>query len=117
MQRSASRVNSRVMRVAIASAIFGVVVAGAALPVRGTTFPLAVSANGRYLVDQNNAPFRIHGDSPWDLLVTITSSEVDTYLDNRATKGFNTLLMELIEHKSYAAGSPAPANRNGDRPF
>ena len=81
------------------------------------SFPLKVSANGRYLVDQNNVAFRVQGDSAWDLLVTITSSDVDTYLANRSAKGFNTLLVELVEHARYAAGSPAPANRAGNRPF
>ena len=92
--------------------------AGISTPVLGVpVFPLKASANGRYLVDQNNVGFRVQGDSAWDLLVTITSSDVDTYLANRSAKGFNTLLVELVEHARYAAGSPAPANRAGNRPF
>ena len=92
--------------------------AGISTPVFGVpVFPLKASANGRYLVDQNNVAFRVQGDSAWDLLVTITSSDVDTYLANRSAKGFNTLLVELVEHARYAAGSPAPANRAGNRPF
>src|SRR6185369_8969695 len=55
------------LRAAVVMAL--VLLVGAALPAHGTTFPLKVSANGRYLVDQNNVPFRIQGDSPWDLLV------------------------------------------------
>ena len=105
--------------------IFGVIVASVsvsawlcATPAVGApVFPLKASANGHTLVDVNNVPFRLQGDSPWDLLVTITSSDVDTYLNNRSAKGFNTLLVELVEHTRYAAASPAPANRAGNRPF
>ncbi len=85
--------------------------------VHAAQYPLAVAAGGRYLVDQAGAPFRIQGDAPWDLLVTITASDVDTYLADRASRGINTLLLELVEHRAYASASPAPANRNGDRPF
>ncbi|MEO8676527.1 MAG: DUF4038 domain-containing protein, partial [Casimicrobiaceae bacterium] len=81
------------------------------------SFPLRVSADGHTLMDQAGKPFRMQGDSPWDLLVTITTSEVDTYLADRAAKGVNTVLVELVEHKAYAGASPAPANRNGNRPF
>ena len=83
-----------------------------------TVFPLKASADGRYLVDQNSKPFRIQGDSPWDILVSASSSDVDAYLANRTAKGFNTLLMELVEHKHYVDWtSPSPANKNGDLPF
>ena len=92
--------------------------AGIATPVLGVpVFPLKASRDGHSLVDQNNVAFRVQGDSAWDLLVTITASDVDTYLANRSAKGFNTLLVELVEHARYAAGSPAPANRAGNRPF
>ncbi len=84
--------------------------------VAAPVFPLKVSANGRYLVDQNNVGFRVQGDSPWDVLVSLTASNVDTYLANRAAKGFNTLLVELVERKARA-GSPAPANKAGALPF
>jgi hypothetical protein len=102
----------RTVNAAIASLLF---VTGSSIA--APTFPLKVSANGRYLVDQANVPFRIQGDSPWDLLVSITSAEVDTYLANRNAKKFNTLLVELVEHRAWRSGSPAPANRNGDRAF
>ena len=103
---------------ATAAWIVAMLGASAATPVFGVpVFPLKASANGRYLVDQNDVGFRVQGDSAWDLLVTITSSDVDTYLANRSAKGFNTLLVELVEHARYAAASPAPANRAGNRPF
>lgn len=80
-------------------------------------FPLKVSESGRYLVDQDGRPFRIHGDTAWELIVDPTSAEVDTYLANRKGKRFNTILVNLIERKAWTTTSRAPANRNGDAPF
>ena len=77
-------------------------------------FPLKVSSNDRYVVDQNGTPFRIQGEAAWSLLSNLTYSEAETYLANRAAKGFNAVLVNLIEHK-FAVD--APKNRNGDPPF
>jgi hypothetical protein len=86
------------------------------------SFPLKISRSGRYLVDQDNRPFRIQGDTAWSLASNLTYAEADKYLSNRAAKGFNTVMVQLIEHK-YAQGgkganlSGVPMNRNGDLPF
>src|SRR5216683_7340385 len=77
-------------------------------------YPLKVSANGRYLVDQNNKPFRIQGDSAQSLIANLTYAEADKYLSDRQRKGFNTININLLEAK-FAIH--APANRNGDTPF
>ena len=77
-------------------------------------FPLKASANGRYLVDQKGTPFRIHADSAWSLIANLTPAEVDTYLADRKSRGFNTLLVSLIERKFAVQ---APRNRAGDYPF
>jgi hypothetical protein len=84
-------------------------------------FPLRASANGHYLVDQNGTPFRIHGDAGWSLVANLTqaggrsgSGEVATYLDDRKARGFNTVIVNVIEHKFAAS---APANRAGAYPF
>jgi hypothetical protein len=77
-------------------------------------YPLKISANNHYLTDQNNSPFFLHGDSPWSLMVQLTTAEAVQYLDNRRQKGFNTLLVNLLEHKFT---TNAPRNRNGDGPF
>jgi Protein of unknown function (DUF4038)/Putative collagen-binding domain of a collagenase len=102
--------------IAAIAAIVTCLGAGAEIASAAPVFPLKASANGHYLVDQNNVPFRIQGDSPWELIHAVTATDADTYLANRAAKGFNTLLMELVERKSRA-GSPAPADKNGDLPF
>jgi hypothetical protein len=78
------------------------------------TFPLKVSGNGRYLIDQSEKPFRIQGDSAQSLIANLTYAEAETYFADRQKKGFNTININLLEHK-FALH--APANRNGDAPF
>lgn len=77
-------------------------------------YPLKVSANKRYLVDQRNAPFLMQGDAAWSLIVAATNSEVDEYLKNRRQKGFNTVLVNLIEHR-YS--KHPPQDSDGESPF
>ena len=77
-------------------------------------FPLKVSKNGRYLVDQEGHPFRIQGDSAQSLIANLTYAEADVYLTDRTRKGFNTVNINLLEHK-FAID--APRNRRGDPPF
>ncbi len=79
-----------------------------------TAFPLRVSPNGRFLVDQRGVPFRIHGEAAWSLVANLTAAEVDDYLEDRRQKGFDAILVNLIEHR-YAADPPR--NRAGAAPF
>jgi len=81
---------------------------------RDVGFPLKISANGRYLVDQNRRPFRIQGDSAQSLIANLSYAEAQKYLSDRKAKGFNSVNVNLIEHKFAIR---APANRNGDAPF
>jgi hypothetical protein len=68
----------------------------------------------RYLIDAQGSPFLIQGDSAWSLIAELTDSQVDQYLDDRQAKGFNTLLVNLIEHEF---STNAPSNVYGDAPF
>lgn len=77
-------------------------------------FPLAVAANGRHLVDAGGRPFLVQGDAAWSLIVNLTREEVDRYLADRRARGFNTLLVSLIEHQF---ADQAPDNRYGAGPF
>jgi len=77
-------------------------------------FPLKVSADQRFLVDQNDQPFLVIGDSPWSLIVEPTPAQVDLYLDDRVAKGFNLLLVNLLEHKF---STQPPKLRDGTPPF
>ena len=84
-----------------------------------TLYPLHLETGKRYLLDAQNRPFLIQGDSPWSLIVQLTREEVDTYLETRRQQGFNTVLVELIEHK-FSDNPPnnaynvAPFTRPGD---
>ena len=53
-------------------------------------FPLKLSANHRYLVDQKNKPFLIVGDSPQGLMGRLSPDEVEKYFADRQAHGFNT---------------------------
>jgi hypothetical protein len=77
-------------------------------------FPLKVGADGRYLVDQRNTPFLVVGDSPWSLIVQTTERDLERYLDDRRTRGFNSIIVNLIEHKFCNA---PPKTRSGIAPF
>jgi hypothetical protein len=59
-------------------------------------------------------PFLIHGDTPWSLIVQLTYEEALVYLDDRRARGFDTVLVNLIEHQF--ADDP-PNNRAGEGPF
>ena len=54
-------------------------------------YPLKVSANGRYLVDQNNIPFLIVGDTPQGLMGQLTEAQAESYFADRQAHGFNTM--------------------------
>jgi hypothetical protein len=77
-------------------------------------FPLAITPDHRHLVDAEGTPFLIHGDTPWSLMVALTDSEVTQYLDDRHARGFNAILVNLIEH--HFAADP-PRNVYGAAPF
>ncbi|MEQ1800976.1 MAG: DUF4038 domain-containing protein [Gammaproteobacteria bacterium] len=77
-------------------------------------FPLRVEPGKRYLVDAAGQPFLMQGDSSWLLITNLTREEVVTYLDDRLAKGFNTLIIELIERNKSVN---QPANIYGDFPF
>jgi hypothetical protein len=82
------------------------------------TFPLEVSANGRYLVDQRGRPWRVQADAAWLMSSEATPEEVDQYLDTRQAQGFNSFyLMAMVHPGGYKAAGHAPNNRDGDPPF
>lgn len=77
-------------------------------------FPLRIAANRRYLETRSGTPFLIHGDTAWSILLQLPREDVLVYLEDRRARGFNTILIKLIEHKF---GDAAPANWYGDAPF
>jgi hypothetical protein len=76
-----------------------------------------VSANGRYLVDQNGSPFLLNGDSAWDVAWKLDAADQNTYLADRARNGFNTILTDLVGSSGVMQGNANGANYAGDVPF
>lgn len=76
--------------------------------------PVAVSPNGRYLVDQSGAPFLVHGDSAWALLAALSWEDATQYLEDRRQRGVNAIIANLLEHKF---APHAPRNFDGAAPF
>ncbi|HWF66373.1 MAG TPA: glycoside hydrolase family 140 protein [Acidobacteriaceae bacterium] len=74
----------------------------------------SVSSNHRYLLDSAGKPFFVQGEAAWSLIANVSDADVELYLRNRRAKGFNTLLVNLLEHKF---SKNPPCNLNGDAPF
>lgn len=81
---------------------------------RAAAFPLTKRDGHRCLADQAGKDFLVQGDAAWSLLVQLRREDAAAYLEDRARRGFNTLLVNLIEH--HAASHP-PRNAYGDLPF
>lgn len=78
-------------------------------------FPLKLSANGRYLVDQNDKPFLIKEISAWGLIQSLSEADEAAFMDSVGSKGFNTLLVSVISYDTRFAGKPP--DWNGISPF
>ena len=77
---------------------------------------LKVSANGRFLVRQDNTPFSWIGDTAWKIVMKLDQAAVNSYLAQRSNQGFTTIqLVGLTELKDpQVLNEP---NVNGDSPF
>ena len=58
-------------------------------------FPLKASADHHYLVDQQGNPFFVQGDSPWHLAYKVNRDEVKRYLDDRISRGFTSVMIQI----------------------
>jgi Protein of unknown function (DUF4038)/Putative collagen-binding domain of a collagenase len=79
-------------------------------------YPLKRSANGRYLVDQKNAPCLIIGDSPQALIVNLTTNDAAFFFADRASHGFNSLWINLL-CSTYTGGRADASALDGILPF
>jgi hypothetical protein len=77
-------------------------------------FPVAVDSSKRFLRDASGQPFLIQGEAAWSLIANLKREDVDLYLRDRRDRGFNTLIVSLIEH--HFSNSP-PNNAYGAAPF
>lgn len=58
---------------------------------------LTVGPTGRYLVDAAGAPVFLNGDTAWSMIVSVTPDRYPTYLEDRAARGFNAVIINAIE--------------------
>lgn len=75
-------------------------------------YPLRAGPDHRRLIDGNGVPFLVQGDAAWSLISALTKEEAEKYLETRRHQGFNSIIVNLIEHKFNG-----PVNRYGDGPF
>jgi hypothetical protein len=80
----------------------------------GAAFPIRVAQGQRCPVDRNGKPFLVHGDAAWSLVAQLTRDDAEAYLRDRQARGFNALLVNLIEHEQARY---APRNAYGYPPF
>ncbi len=59
-------------------------------------YPLKKGPTGRYLVDQNDVPFLIAGESPQAMIGNLTVEDVELFFRNRQAHGFNTVWINLL---------------------
>ena len=77
-------------------------------------YPLKISADRRRLLDADGKPFLIQGDAAWSMIANLIYDDAIAYLDNRQAKGFNTVIINLIEH---TFSQNPPADLAGRQPF
>lgn len=77
-------------------------------------FPLRIAPGGTYLEDAAGTPFLVTGDAAWSMIADLSAGEAEFYIADRKARGFNTLLVSLIEHQ-FARN--APNNAEGTAPF
>lgn len=74
------------------------------------SFPVAVAADGRGFVDQDGRATYLKAEAAWSAFVQLTELDWAQYLDDRRAKGFNCVLVNLIEHHF---GDDVPAMVDG----
>jgi hypothetical protein len=79
-----------------------------------TVFPLQISENHRFLQESSGRPFLLTGDAAWSLIGDLSREDADKYLADRQRRGFNTILVSLIEHRF---SRHAPRNFYKHAPF
>jgi len=60
------------------------------------TGKLIISANGRFIQNENGDPFFFLADTAWELFHRLTIEEIELYLDTRKNQGFNVIQSVLI---------------------
>lgn len=76
---------------------------------------VTLDPTGRFLINSfTNKPVFITGDTPWSLITQLDNSDVEIYLSDRASRGFNYIWCAAADNYYQ---SNAPKNHFGDPPF
>jgi Protein of unknown function (DUF4038)/Putative collagen-binding domain of a collagenase len=104
------------MKQKIRTFYFLIFVAGISLAcsAQNHVYPLKISANKRYLVDQDNTPYPILGRTAW-FIISLPVNQYHQFITNTVSKGYNAIEMHVLDHDPR--GNNAPFNGNGDLPF
>jgi hypothetical protein len=79
-------------------------------------FPVAVSADHRYLVDQQDRPYLMVGDSPQCLSANLSTGQMESFFADRQAHGFNTAWVNLL-CGPYTHGADDASTYDGIKPF
>lgn len=77
-------------------------------------FPLKISSDKCYLVDQDNKSFPILGRTAW-FIISLQDRSYKKFFDNTIAHGHNAIEMSVITH--WAMGNHAPYDAKGNAPF
>ena len=82
-------------------------------------FPLRISANGRFLEDSSGVPWLMVGDSPWTAIGNADQAHWDSYLADRESLGFNTVLLSALcdANLPCSSGGAHTEAFDGTKPF
>ncbi len=75
-------------------------------------FPIQVSPNGRYLVDQRGAPFFYNAETAWRLFTNLSKEDAVELMKIRKAQGFNVIQVSMLDNPQQSL-----KNYYGDEPF
>jgi hypothetical protein len=80
------------------------------------SFAAGVSANHRYLLDEDGRPFLLVGDSPQCMTTNLSVDDMGYFFADRASRGFNTMWVDIL-CGPYTGGRPDYSTYDGIVPF
>jgi hypothetical protein len=87
----------------------------------GTRQLMVLSADKTHLVNtMTNKPVFMNGDAAWSAIVQLNDADAAKYLSDRSKRGFNIVLVNLLEHvwaNNCSSCSHGCADIKGDCPF
>jgi Protein of unknown function (DUF4038)/Putative collagen-binding domain of a collagenase len=78
---------------------------------------LSVDGSGRYLIDGNNNPFLLIGDSPQGMISDITPAQMATYMANRQGYGVNMIQVHMLSGSTFGGTDTTFPAEDGTTPF